>query len=92
MKTLRNTLFILLAILSFSLFACNNSHNSNNHLEETTDTSGKEYTSKYVCPMHCEGSGSNEMGTCPVCEMDYVLNENYQETDMEHMDHDGHEH
>ncbi|MCB0634645.1 MAG: heavy metal-binding domain-containing protein [Saprospiraceae bacterium] len=33
---------------------------------------GKEYTSAYVCPMHCEGSGSDEMGKCPVCGMDYV--------------------
>jgi len=33
---------------------------------------GKEYTSAYVCPMHCEGSGSEAEGTCPVCSMDYV--------------------
>ena len=35
---------------------------------------GKEYTSKYICPMHCEGSGSESPGTCPVCGMDYVKN------------------
>ncbi|MDX1665645.1 MAG: heavy metal-binding domain-containing protein [Saprospiraceae bacterium] len=34
---------------------------------------GPEYTSTYVCPMHCEGSGSEEPGKCPVCGMDYVL-------------------
>ena len=33
---------------------------------------GKQYTSMYVCPMHCKGSGANEPGKCPVCEMDYV--------------------
>ena len=33
---------------------------------------GKEYTSAYVCPMHCEGSGSEQPGNCPVCGMDYV--------------------
>ncbi len=37
-----------------------------------THTQGKEYTSAYVCPMHCEGSGSDQPGTCPVCGMDYV--------------------
>ena len=35
---------------------------------------GKEYTSKYVCPDHCEGSGSDKPGKCPVCGMDYVEN------------------
>ena len=33
---------------------------------------GKEYTSAYICPMHCEGSGSEEPGKCPVCGMAYV--------------------
>lgn len=45
---------------------------------ETADKQGKEYTSKYVCPMHCEGSGSDEEGKCPVCGMTYVLNEDFQ--------------
>ncbi len=39
------------------------------------DKSGPEYTSDYICPMHCEGSGSDEPGKCPVCGMDYVKNE-----------------
>jgi len=51
---------------------------------EGHDMEGKEYTSTYVCPMHCEGSGSDEEGKCPVCGMTYVLNE-------EHMA-DGHTH
>ena len=46
---------------------------------ETADKQGKEYTSKYVCPMHCEGSGSDAEGKCPVCGMTYVLNEDYHE-------------
>lgn len=33
---------------------------------------GPEYTSAYVCPMHCKGSGSDEPGNCPVCGMAYV--------------------
>ncbi|MBW8199821.1 heavy metal-binding domain-containing protein [Flagellimonas abyssi] len=51
---------------------------------ETAKMEGKEYTSKYVCSMHCEGSGSDEEGKCPVCGMTYVLNQ-------EHMA-DGHTH
>jgi len=51
---------------------------------ETKDMQGKEYTSTYVCPMHCEGSGSDTEGKCPVCGMTYVLN-------TEHMK-DGHTH
>ncbi|MEW2921603.1 heavy metal-binding domain-containing protein [Muricauda sp. ANG21] len=45
---------------------------------ETADKQGKEYTSKYVCPMYCEGSGSDEEGKCPVCGMTYVLNEDFK--------------
>lgn len=38
------------------------------------DQSGPEYTSAYVCPMHCKGSGSDESGNCPVCGMEYIKN------------------
>ncbi|NAY90789.1 hypothetical protein GTQ34_02560 [Muricauda sp. JGD-17] len=51
---------------------------------KTTEKQGKEYTSAYVCPMHCEGSGSDTVGTCPKCGMDYVANEEHQK--------DGHTH
>ena len=44
------------------------------HDHDAPDQSGKEFTSAYVCPMHCEGSGSDEPGQCPVCEMDYKEN------------------
>lgn len=47
---------------------------------------GKEHTSTYICPMHCEGSGSEEPGVCPVCQMEYVMNRNLEES------HDGHDH
>ena len=51
---------------------------------ETAKMEGKEYTSKYVCPMHCEGSGSDEEGKCPVCGMTYVLNEDRPKADEPH--------
>lgn len=55
--------------------------------------SGKEYNSAYICPMHCEGSGSDIPGICPVCKMDYVKNEDVNPDNHEHNhDHDGHDH
>lgn len=54
------------------------SHEGHDHAEHGTtekDKSGPEYTSKYICPMHCEGSGSDKPGECPKCGMDYKLNE-----------------
>ena len=77
-KTFRilTTLFIAL------LFAACTINKDKSDNEKT----GTEYTSAYVCPMHCEGSGSEEEGTCPVCEMDYVINE-----DVEH-NHESSEH
>ena len=44
---------------------------------ESAEALGKEYTSEYVCPMHCEGSGSEEEGNCPKCGMAYVANEDH---------------
>lgn len=55
-----------------------------------TEQQGKEYTSAYICPMHCEGSGSDEAGKCPVCGMDYVENENHKANG--HDNHEGHNH
>ena len=53
---------------------------------EHMEKQGKEYTSAYVCPMHCEGSGSDQPGNCPKCGMAYKKN------DMKGMNHDGHNH
>jgi len=58
---------------------------------------GKEYTSAYICPMHCEGSGSEKAGTCPVCKMDYVANDatpkaNDHGHNHDHDHGDGHSH
>jgi hypothetical protein len=67
-------------------------------VEAVPDESGPEYTSAYICPMHCKGSGSAEPGTCPVCGMDLVMNENAKKADdghdhdHDHGDHDGHNH
>ena len=44
---------------------------------EQSEKKGKEHTSAYVCPMHCEGSGSDVAGECPKCGMAYVKKEDH---------------
>jgi predicted nucleic acid binding AN1-type Zn finger protein len=72
---------IIIIAFSFALsYSCANS-SAPESVETQQDgieneKSGPEYTSAYICPMYCEGSGSEEPGKCPVCGMDYVLNEN----------------
>jgi len=96
----------LMAIASTTLWqACGSDQAAHEQQEATTeqaapaedDKSGPEYTSAYVCPMHCKGSGSDQPGKCPVCGMDYVANPDHpmhkdHQMEGETMDHgDGHE-
>ena len=67
---------IALFAIGLTLISCGNKSN-NSAKTEQTEKQGKEYTSAYVCPMHCEGSGSDKAGKCPVCGMDYVKNSTY---------------
>ncbi len=69
-------LFLSLALV---LWTCGTSHSETDHSQDQDAIhadhhhgEGKEYTSAYVCPMHCDGSGSDDPGKCPVCGMDYV--------------------
>ena len=55
------------------------------------DKTGYEYTAAYVCPMHCEGSGSEEPGKCSVCGMDMEKNEDSAKSEEGH-EHEGHDH
>jgi predicted nucleic acid binding AN1-type Zn finger protein len=82
---------ILFTLMGFATLSCKNSANNAAQPANTESTevkaeekSGPEYTSEYVCPMHCKGSGSDKAGQCPVCQMDYVLNEKTS--------HEGHDH
>jgi len=71
-------LFVALSVTSIAISSCGSNSSTN------TEQKGKEYTSAYICPMHCDGSGSDKAGTCPVCKMDYVANEEHKK--------DGHKH
>ncbi len=101
----------LMAIASTALWqACGSDQAANDQQEAATEQaapaedgkSGPEYTSAYVCPMHCKGSGSNQPGKCPVCGMEYVANPNHPmhqgkaggaNGTMQHSDsHEGHSH
>ena len=87
-------LFVL--FIGLGMVACKHSHDHShdNGATENVDQSGPEYTSAYICPMHCKGSGSAEPGNCPVCGMAYVENENHNADDHDHdgEDHDDHNH
>lgn len=83
--------FFCFAAMGVQFTAC--SSNSPKIVKQT-DTTAKEYTSAYVCPMHCVGSGSDKAGTCPACKMDYIANEIKADPHEghDHSDHSGHNH
>lgn len=83
-------LFAFLSTMNFSFVSCASGGNSGDKMDKV-DQTGPEYTSAYICPMHCEGSGSDQPGKCPVCGMDYVQNKD-DHSGHDHGDHDGHNH
>jgi hypothetical protein len=90
MKSLKLIFTILtFSLVTLSMYSCGNGKNAKANTEQSTDTSkqGKEYTSAYICPMHCEGSGSDKPGDCPVCGMAYKKNDKNNKED-----HSGHNH
>lgn len=82
-------------ILVFAVFICfiscknENKETSTDTLKTTeiktdsninsTNTLGKEYTSKYICANHCKGSGSDKEGICPICGMELIENLDYKQ-------------
>ena len=87
MKHFKMRLFLMFALTAGLLMgtSCGNSEGTVETKPEQTKTDeggqkddeklGTEYTSAFICPMHCKGSGSGKEGTCPVCGMDYVKND-----------------
>ncbi len=87
---------LLSAILLLLAVACGETHQPATEAAGTEAAEqGPEYTSAYICPMHCTGSGSDQAGVCPVCGMDYVANAAdapSDETEEDHHHHEGDEH
>jgi hypothetical protein len=82
------TALMLVLSFTFAFTACGDSAATTDTATETAAEAphgeGKEFTSAYVCPMHCKTSGSDNTGECLVCGMSYVAQ-------ADHMD-DGHDH
>ncbi len=76
---MKKLIFILpLAItLTFTLTSCGSkgTEKKQDGKEQKNDTAKTAQAAAYICPMHCEGSESNEPGKCKVCGMDLVKNE-----------------
>ena len=89
MKKLKIYIAVLVLFTAVALLSsCGNKKEKKpDTTEQPAEKNGPEYTSAYVCPMHCEGSGSDTTGNCPVCGMDYVKNEDYAGDENNHEDH-----
>jgi len=77
MKSILNTTSSFVMVIALMAISCTSSTNTSSEV----DKSGPEYTSAYICPMHCEGSGSSEPGTCSVCKMELRPNSNFKADD-----------
>ena len=84
MKTVKTILGILLLSVMLTTVSCKNDKKEEDATTKTEQAEKKEFASAYVCPMHCEGSGSDQEGECPKCGMAYVKNEDHNK--------DGHTH
>ncbi|GAB5551757.1 MAG: hypothetical protein Sapg2KO_13480 [Saprospiraceae bacterium] len=86
MKTVKMLATIaLLLTLSLGTWSCGGAENAQDSAAtEIKHGEGKEHNSAYVCPMHCEGSGSDAAGECPTCGMAYVALEDHVENDHSH--------
>ncbi len=83
----------LMFALSFSITSCSGGADKPK-IEKATDKNGPEYTSQFLCPMSCKGSGSKLPGKCPACGMAYVKNAHFGHNHGAggHGDHSGHDH
>lgn len=83
MRTVKTIFGILVLSLMLATVSCKEAKKDDANVK-TEQAEKKEFASAYVCPMHCEGSGSDKAGECPVCGMAYVKNEDHNA--------DGHKH
>ena len=83
MKTVKTILGIFVLGLMLTTVSCKDAKKED-ATAKTEQAEKKEFASAYVCPMHCEGSGSDKEGECPKCGMNYVKNEDYNANDHNH--------
>ena len=88
MKNVKTIAPILFFAFTLAMASCKDKVQESNKKEdvktEKKAEQGKEYTSAYVCPMHCEGSGSAVEGSCPKCGMTYVVNTDHATDELKH--------
>lgn len=93
MKSLKLIMTVMaFGLLTMSIYSCGGNKKTDSAKTEQTEDElkqGKEYTSAYICPMHCKDSGSDKAGECPVCAMAYEVNKDHSK---EEHSHDGHDH
>ena len=81
MNTLKSACAILLIFAACTIFvSCQSEPKAPAPppIERAKDVNGKEYTSRYICPMRCVGSGTEVKGQiCPACEMKLRENRNH---------------
>jgi uncharacterized paraquat-inducible protein A len=75
MKNLKSILGAMLIMATISMVSCK--ENEAETKPATKVDQGTEYTSAYVCPMHCKDSGSDKEGTCDSCGMTLIKNEEH---------------
>ncbi|AUC79411.1 hypothetical protein CW736_08490 [Nonlabens sp. MB-3u-79] len=75
MKNLKSILGAMLLMATISIVSCK--ENEAEAKPATEVDQGDEYTSAYVCPMHCKDSGSDKEGTCDSCGMTLIKNEEH---------------
>lgn len=83
MKTVKTILGVLALAFMLTTVSCKDAKKDDT-TTKTEQAEKKEYASAYVCPMHCEGSGSDKEGECPKCGMDYVKNEDHNSNGHKH--------
>jgi len=83
MKTVKTILGILVIALMLTTVSCKDAKKED-ATTKTEQVEKKEFASAYVCPMHCEGSGSDAEGECSKCGMAYVKNEDHNANGHKH--------
>ena len=82
MKNFKSILVAMVLITAVTMVSCK--ENTTETKTETAEKQGKEYTSAYVCPMHCKDSGSDKEGKCDTCGMALVKNEDHTANGHKH--------